>query len=390
VNSPVPGALASTSAFDSLCVALLRNDPFSWPFAQDEETIGRFGQRAIFHGVEALVFEYLNQLPTCPKALLEHFRLLASERAAWELRNRELMRTVFKAFAAARIDNLVYKGTALAYSLYDNPVWRSRGDSDVLVAAGQLQQARALLLDQGWRQATSDEEVIWYKWYFSKQAPEGGEHHIDLHWRLNNSELLAGLFTLDELLARSVSLPALVPEARIPGAIDALLIACLHRGVHKQSVYTAGDITEFTGDRLIWLKDIDLLARCLLTEEWDQFLQRAKDKGLGQICEESLALVHDCLATPLPAGWHAKLRSTVPARPDLYLAAGSLRRVWLDLSACKGSWEKLRFCRQLLFPSPAYMRNKYAGRGWQFLPWLYLRRMMGGAIQRISRDSWRS
>jgi hypothetical protein len=38
----------------------------------------------------------------------------------------------------------------------------------------------------------------------------------------------------------------------------------------------------------------------------------------------------------------------------------------------------VRFLRELFFPAPAYMRQKYAHSAAGWLPWLYLRRAFGG------------
>ena len=66
-----------------------------------------------------------------------------------------------------------------------------------------------------------------------------------------------------ELLARALPLPALGPHARGPGDVDALLIACMHRATHRHNPYTVNGEDHHDPDRLIWLTDIDLLARRL-------------------------------------------------------------------------------------------------------------------------------
>jgi len=53
------------------------------------------------------------------------------------------------------------------------------------------------------------------------------------------------------------------------------------------------------------------------------------------------------------------------------------------LCAFPGLRAKLGYCRKLLFPSAAYMHNKYDDGQSHWLPWLYLRRIAAGLVQRF-------
>jgi len=375
--------MTTTELADSLCKALLQGEQAVWPRGESPALAEVFIERATFHGIECLIHEHLRHLAGCPAAVRDALRQLATDRAIWELRSRQQLSTVLAALASAGVEALVYKGSALAYSLYANPVWRPRGDSDLLVEPEHLPAVSAVFAALGYEQYTDADEVVSYKQYFSLEPPEGGIHGIDLHWRLNNSELLSTLFGFRELRSRAVPLPALGPRALAIGAVDALVIACLHRGVHKLSAYTVNGKTYYTGDRLIWLQDIDLLVRRLDAAGLAEFYATAQGKGLAGICHESLALAASWLHTPLPPGWDEGLAAANTGAPDRYLSAGPFRRGWLDLGACRGVGAKVAFCARILFPSAAYMHNKYADSGWQWLPWLYLRRISGGLLQRF-------
>ncbi len=370
--------IPSEAMMESLCCALLREEKPHWPYGSDQAAVDRMVGQLLFHGTDALVFEKLLLLQDCPELLRTKLREHALARAAWELRERNLLRTALTALAKAGVDALLYKGAALAYSLYHNPVTRTRSDSDVLVPEQQLAKAIKVLQSLGYRQCSADDEMIFYKLYFTHVSQDGNSHHIDLHWRLNNSIALAGVFSFKELDSRAHTLPALAPVAKTISNVDALLIACLHRGVHQQSVYTVNESTRYTGDRLIWLYDIDLLARLCPVDEWQQFCQLARAKGLTSICKEGLLLAQRLFNTPLPADWQAAFASDQQALPDRYLAAGPLLRLWLDLLASRGVSSKLAYCAHVLFPSAAYMRRKYAAASIKWLPWLYVRRALAG------------
>jgi hypothetical protein len=65
------------------------------------------------------------------------------------------------------------------------------------------------------------------------------------------------------------------------------------------------------------------------------------------------------------------------------LNGSKFRRTHMDLRAIDGVPNKLRFLRELAFPSAAYMRSKYSNAPTFWLPWLYARRAFGGAIKRL-------
>jgi hypothetical protein len=363
-----------------LFLPLLRGEVVAWPQGLDATA---FIELAQFHGVTCLLIETLSRLQGVPPGVVQRLQSLGRERAMWELRNRQLVRESLDALAAAGIPALVYKGTALAYSLYTNPVWRMRSDSDVLISEDKLGQACDVLQRLGYRQYGASEEMIFYKLYFEQSMPEGGVHNIDLHWRLNNSVLLSGLFSFDELLRSAVPVPALGPNAQAPADVDALLIACMHRGVHQQAIYTVGELQHYTGDRYIWLKDIDLLLRRLTPVQWLGFASAARERGLVRICQESIHLSRQLFATPLSVGWEHDLFTHDSGAADHYLFATPLGRATRDLGACRSGCEKLRFIARHLLPPVDYMRNRYADAGLQWLPWLYLRRIVRGLAARI-------
>lgn len=371
---------AGLHAQRDLFLPLLRGELLEWPSGLDLAT---FFDLAQFHGVTCLLLEPLVRLPGAPAGLIQRLQGMVRERAMWELRNRQLMSEALDQFAQAGIEALLYKGTALAYTVYGNPVWRMRGDSDVLVREEQLAAACAILESLGYRRYGAAEELIVHKLYFEQTMPEGGVHSIDLHWRLSNSVLLSGLFNMEGLLRNSVPAPQLSPTARVPDDKYALLIACMHRGVHQHSAYSAGEVQHYTGDRYIWLKDIDLLVRRLTPGQWQAFVNLAQQLGLVRICIDGLEHSRASFGTPLPLRWMQELVMPDAGPADDYLHAAPLGRAVRDLLACSSCSEKFRFIVRQLLPPVEYMRNKYAGARVQWLPWLYLRRIVRGLRARV-------
>lgn len=372
------------NVYDDFLCRPLRGEDVAWPahFVVDDCI-----EQAEFHGIYCLLHAAIGRIQDLPDALRSRLQLMTRQRAVWELREQRSLHTALAALAAHGIKVLVFKGSALAHTHYANPVWRTRGDSDLLVAATQAQQAASILHTLGYQEPGRDLDHSGYQSSFEYEAPEGGLHSIDLHWQLNNSELLSGLFTMEELWLRSRSLPVPGAAARTPEPVDALLIACVHRGVHKMTLYQVNDSMHYTGDRLIWLYDLDLLVRGFSLAEWECFVQRACAKGIAQCCAESLQLAARYFGTPLPAQQMARLLAASAGEADRYLGAGPFRRDWLDLRANPGWRAQVDFCRHQLFPPPGYMRSKYASAHCRWLPWLYIRRFAEGLARycRLSR-----
>jgi hypothetical protein len=225
-------------------------------------------------------------------------------------------------------------------------------------------------------------DFISYQSSFTQIEAGGARHSLDLHWRINNSQLLARLFTYEELQARAQALPELSPHAFAAGSVDSLLLACLHRSGHKQAPYYVDDVAYYSGDRLIWFYDIHLLAQKLTPDEWHEFMDRATQKGLRAVCLEGLGLAQARFGTPLASEViEALARPGHPESSAHYLESSAAQRLWLDFRAIDGWQGKLGFMSELLFPPASYMHQKYpdAGSGW--LPWLYLRRATGGIFK---------
>ena len=82
--------------------------------------------------------------------------------------------------------------------------------------------------------------------------------------------------------------------------VDALLIACFHRAVHKYYEAQTG-YGKYVGERFIWLYDIHLLLGALSPAQHADFIARADAKGLRAICRETIELVRACFQTPVSA-----------------------------------------------------------------------------------------
>ena len=219
--------------------ALVSEAPDSWP-----ETLNgtRVVERLVFHGTEVLSAAALREMEGVPAEVIESVERAALVQGFWEDRHREVIGDAVDALAEAGIASVILKGTASAYSVYDMPAARTRGDTDLLIAAENVDRAGRILGDLGFGRDTTFSlgGAVTQFSFTQADANCGWVHVIDLHWALNNSAVLSRAFSTQELIDRSVPLSRFSAMARAPHPVDALLITCLHRFVHLVSPYSVG------------------------------------------------------------------------------------------------------------------------------------------------------
>jgi hypothetical protein len=372
---------------DEFICATLRGDYPAWPMALGNTFGNLLIRRAEYHGVTALLNERFPHLSTCPNAVRDAAHRRAVAQALWEMQHKHVLSEVVDALWKKGIEPLLFKGTSLAYGLYENPFWRARGDSDIIVPADAAGHAGEVLRSLGFQQEQAvTGELVTYQESYTFTGQQGGSHTIDLHRRINNSEFLSRLFSYGELRAEAISLPQLCSRALAVEPKHALILACLHRSTHIHNPYWVEGEAYYGGNRLIWLYDIHLLGRSFISSQWQDFVASATDKGL---CATSLAGLESaaaCFFTPYPDEVRRALSKT--GEPvAAYLHATRLRQSWIDLVALNGATERLRFLRELVFPSASYMHSKYSHLDWKWLPLLYMRRATGGFMRRLGRHS---
>lgn len=321
---------------------------------------------AEYHGITPLLFAY-----TADEAL----KAPARARAMWELRHRQIVANLLAAFDAKAVPALVIKGTALAYDLYDDASLRPRGDTDLLVAPKDLNAAREILTAQGFVAALGEQaaeaatQEVW-----QVTPPGGGTHDIDLHWQAFNGPSLAPLIPVDEAMAEAIPLPRLSPHARGLSRGHGLLHSCVHRAQHILSPYFVAGKAHYGGDRLIWLCDIDRLARALTVQEWQDVIIRAAARGIAPVCHGALLEAVKHLETQVPEQVLSRLASAPSGAVTQYLLGGSRTgRALSDLRASGGAG-RLHYLRNRLFPKAALVRGQYP-QSKMPLPILYLRRI---------------
>ena len=287
------------------------------------------------------------------------------------LRVRELAR-VAAALEADGCDPVVFKGAALALTHYAESWLRPRVDADIVVAPAARDRAASVLGRLGYtRPAMTAGRLVMHQEMHVRSDATLGEHVVDLHWRLANPNLLAGLPSHGELRARATRALADDVPVAVASSADALVIACVHRAAHHGG-----------SGELLWLLDISLLARRLSADEWRMAVDTARTGQVAALVQRGLELSEGAFGLPVPPDVRRDLRQAalVPEPSAVFLREDlrPLDRLRADVAAL-GAARGARLVAEHLFPPASSMRHKYRLRSDALLPLAYARRIVGGA-----------
>lgn len=366
---------------EELLAAALRGEAMALPSNCDGPAATEaLVEAALYHGVAGLLLEKGDMLRGWPADLIERLTLQARAQAMWEMRHREVLSLLLAALAEQRISALLMKGTAIAYDLYTNPSARSRGDTDLLIAARDVPEAKNLLAKLGYAEGVlggvDAEFALQQPWTLS--FVDGSHHAIDLHWQVMNAPSLRDLLSFAECDANARQLARLSPDARTMDRVRLLIHTCLHRAMHRNTPYFVDGTAYYGSGRLIWSCDIHLLAEAFDSGQWSLFCLLAKEKRVSRVCLEGLLEARAKLGTRIPDGVLSDLKTSIGKdRNSPYLVRSrSMSRVWQDFRAIPGLASKLRYARARILPDARFVRAKYPDMTNSALPLLFVRRLL--------------
>ena len=306
-------------------------------------------ERLDYHGITSLALHSKQLSPSISQALHSRTALMVAN----ETLKQNALIELFNAFEEANLKrHLLFKGSALAYSIYPQPWLRPRSDSDCFIDKAQQAEVETVLFQLGYQKqfAISGRHVSYQDTYYKPLAGQS-MMHLDMHWRINNRQTLAKTYTIDELLARGRPLTNLTPAIHIPSNADSLLIASLHRLGHHH-----------TEERLAWLYDIHLLSKQLQVKDWQTTLELAQEKQLAAITLDALLLSQRLFGTAIPDNigkqLHQAAQRNEPSQLFLKRNLAEWQYFWHDLKALDGIRPKSRLIMESVFPSAAYVRQQ--------------------------------
>jgi hypothetical protein len=340
----------------------LRGLRVEWPERLSAEEVAAIDG----HGMLPLIYGW-SRLP--------ELRTSAIQAAAYEALHLDAVRSVLTALSIAGVTPILLKGTALAYTLYRAPEDRPRGDTDLLVRTEDVGAVRKALNHLGYTEnITSGDEhgVRQASWYRTDSF--GFDHSFDVHWSIANPSAFANLITYEDAIPHAMAIEAIHPAARGLDRVRALLLACVHRIAHHHD-----------SDRMIWLVDIELLARGMSAADWIALRALAVQGGVATVTAHSI-LAADRLFDTNHAN-EAALPLVEGEPSALYLRRDARRfRFLLNELTSLGSWSaRGRRIRDLAFPPFAYMHKEFGVTSRAALPWFYAARGVRGIARMFRR-----
>lgn len=323
-----------------------------------------------YHGISLLAAEQ----QTLPAELVDHFAQLKAMMVANDKLKQIELASLFDAFNDQGVNAVLFKGSALAYSLYPKPWLRPRSDSDVIIAAKDKIAADAILQQLGYQTLFAIQgKYVSYQSTYGKALAGKSFINIDLHWQINNRQMFSQTFTAEELASNGAKLTQLAgtplrSSAAIPSYVDSILIASVHRLGHHH-----------TEERLAWLYDIHLLVGCFTELDWAQLTHRAKSKQLCAITLDALRTAQHYLSTELDTNAMSQLEASASQfeASAIFLNRQLSERhyFWADLKSMPDLKSKLGFLRESTLPSPDYVRQQMNTR-WASIA--YMKRLIRG------------
>jgi hypothetical protein len=217
----------------------------------------------------------------------------------------ELARVVDACFAAS-VRTLVLKGPGLARTIYTGRDLRPYSDIDLTISEGDEAAALSAFEALGYVEEAYEAEV-------ARQAHVSHDHgHASFHrmFRSADGAVLVELH-LDplQLGMRPTREAERWQRAQpLPGVPGALML-----GWEDQVVQLSVHAHKHGWDRLIWLKDVDLLLRAHGGSlDWEIVRQTAHAEGVSASVWYTLRLVRTLLGTPVPGAVLASFRPVWP------------------------------------------------------------------------------
>ncbi len=346
----------------------------SWESAVEWD-VARLAEAADDHGVGPLLWQALASVSGPARGLREELGHRVRAAAARDIFIQRDLQLVLTALASAGVRALVIKGSALAYTLYEQPWLRPRTDTDLLVPYSEVPAATRALESCGYARCDdlTSGTLVSHQIAFERVDRHGLYHVIDLHWKVVNPQVLADSLPFEELWRDARPALPLGPPARVPSAGASIVLACIHRLAHHQ-----GD------DRLIWLYDLRVLTTAFDEREWRRFCELACARGVAGLCLDGLGRAREHFNICVPRAVEDELAAAAPGEASRQYLQRVLRKrdvLVSDLTTLKSWRARARLLREHAFPPPAFIRQRYGVTSAWLLPALYVHRVVTGAYR---------
>ena len=295
------------------------------------------------HGVLPLLYE----LPEIERFCAEKgvdcqvIRSAAARTALLDQLHLDLLHDVDQRLQVLNLPVLVIKGAALTKTHYHNAGSRPRVDTDLFLEPKNRGLWHALMQELGFSAVPSNfSSVVLPERSYQKQVA-GAYLQLDVHWFLSSRPLLGKKLVFSTLYDAGLAFGT-AKSLRMPRAIDALLIAVVHRLGHHRAQ-----------ERYIWLYDIYLIWSKFDAGERNEALRAAETLGLATLVYEALQSTSTLF--PFAAGLPEPPRVNEVAAQLLNHAQSTFGFDWKH-----ANWrERWLLLKERFWAEPSYLRQRY-------------------------------
>lgn len=370
-----PNALLSVSD-ELLCyvLSLLRDEPPILPKAAVDEWQELLTYLQC-HWITPLLYWKIGHLSPelrPPKMICDRMREIFLASRARYLNLERQIHEVFDTFKKEKIPVLIYKGPALAYTVYPDSATRPFGDIDLLVKPQECPKAQDVLLQMGYQSQSKRfktfQELFNSESYVHQKDSQSFE--VDLHWDIFQYHGLKRNNDINDLFQNKADVETPILNFHTLSKVDALIQASFHLILHHKE-----------GRRLIWISDIKLLAQSLVyPEDWLVLQKKVAEFNMHLAMENALTLAQLWNGLCVPEEYKSFSKWMISKEdqesemiyaknkqgPDIRL------RGYLD--SIRSTPKKIPYLLNFLFPNSDFMQANYPpSRNW-LLPFSYIRR----------------
>lgn len=242
-NQPTLPALTMLRPWPTYLLQTIQQGPTAIqppPFPTDWD---QFINALAFHQLTPLFYWALQGQPVAlqpPAAVMKRLRVEYMKATVQTLQRTHELRKILSALNTVGIRPTLYKGSALAYTVYPSPVCRTMGDLDLWVGAEEITAAQAAIEGLGYRLHTKAERPYALRQQFDGeiQLVGPGIHKglIELHWGVFAGQWLHRVAAIDRKAVRQRCVTAELLDAPIYHLAkeDAVIQVAVHFGINHQ------------------------------------------------------------------------------------------------------------------------------------------------------------
>lgn len=333
----------------------------AWPTDwQGDEITDVFAARARFHGIAVFLAQTFDEFTGWPASMVDRLREEMRLAALWEELHRVPIVDMIDRLAAAGIETMVMKGTALAYLHYPDPATRRRGDTDLLIHPRDLAQTRQQLERAGFMRR-DDPHGLYFQETWLIDCGAAIEHSIDLHWEPADRPMLQRVLQSGHFWQHRQPVPRLSPHAWAPDPVQLLLHGAVNQAWHVARGFNVDDDKVVGGRRLIWSLDYARLTRDFTARQWEDIATFCEQHDAAAILISALRGVREDLGFALPSDIMDRLERSATGSPTYrYITQpGRISDFKADFSAASSIAIRFRMLQSIAFAPRRHLLRKY-------------------------------